>query len=185
MLNSERAEVIDHPAVTAAKAEKAAKRVKKTEEEAKGENTLPVFDDVHEALSALVKATQAEEAKKGKRKKLADQYADQVKQAKDSFDLAVSEGSGEAKDAVELAVRAEADAKAARATAKRLREEADTACNADKTRIGKTFSALSEVKEERSEKKSAAAKAYRKAEEKRSLIAEGIAAQAKQLLLSL
>ena len=90
-----------------------------------------------------------------------------------------------AKRLVLAAVRAEEAVKEMRGKAKEAREKADEACGADKGRIGKTFSALAEVKEERAEAKAKAAKSYRRAEEKRSLIVEGILALSKQLRLDL
>ena len=178
------AKVLDMKGEEIKPAEKPAKA--KREKPAAEENNLPVFDTQGEALKALTKATQAEESAKARRKKLTEQYADGVKQARDSFDVAVSEAeASSAKRLVLAAVRAEEAVKEMRGKAKEAREKADEACGADKGRIGKTFSALAEVKEERAEAKAKAAKSYRRAEEKRSLIVEGILALSKQLRLDL
>ena len=163
-----------------------AKEPKRKAEKTEEGTPLPVFDTPVEALTALTKATQAEESARDRRKQVGVRFADGVKQARTTFDLAVSEAPAcEAKAAAVKAAKAEEYAKEVRAKAKALREEADDLCTKDKGRIGKSFAALSEVKDERAEKKSKAAKAYRRAEEKRGLIVEGIVALAKQLRLSL
>lgn len=164
------------------------KRGKANDAEAKADepSPLPVFDSEREAFRELVKATLAEETARDRRKQVGVRYADQMRQARDAFDLAVSESdAGPVKRACIAAANAEEAAKDARAKAKAAREKADEACQADRSKIGKRFSELSEVKDKRADAKTKASKAYSKAEEARSLVSQGIRAQAKQLHLEL
>lgn len=145
-------EVIDHPAVTKAKADKAEKRAKAAAEKEATEADAPevVFSTVTEFAKEARASWEAQQSAREKRTAIGKRFADRVKTANEKLASAVTENP---KNELAKLITAR---DAAKARAKKLAAEIEEVGPEDDTAVGKAYRSRARVLDERAEEKSKA-----------------------------